>query len=266
MTYTANTIEAFSRWALDTGRADFSQPAPKAFTLSAAAELACRRRTMVKSRARDLIDSWASDHEELSHAHRLLESSAGCAVSRSRDAVWISLPTPESTASNAHALFLREFTEALKSAKFSTDLAYALAGAVEGMTDNLVQHCFDSAHSRGGFAAFRIRTRGMAFVVADLGRGALNSLRENAAWKHLDTDHAAIRAIVTQHASRRAGLGEGEGFKTLFKSLASLNGELRFRSGVATYTIEGTLDAVHGIAGFSDSIPGLFLGVRCRLS
>jgi hypothetical protein len=91
-------------------------------------------------------------------------------------------------------------------------------------------------------------------------------LHENPEWELLDSHHAAIRAIVTQQASRRSGLGAGEGYKQLFKSLAALDGELRFRTGDATFNVRGTLDSIHGSAGFSPFMPGLFVSVRCRLT
>lgn len=265
MTYTAESIEAFARWATDASGGPFSGSAPTGFTLSAAVELASRRQGVLSTGAIAQIDAWAAEHDELNHAIRLFSIATECGVSDSSDAVWLTLPARNSASLDAHEFFLRRFREALQAAGFPNGLAYGFAGALEGMTDNLCQHSFDAEHSRGGLAAFRIRRRAMAFVVADLGRGALASLRENTLWKGLNSDHSAIQAIITRHASRREGLGEGEGFKTLFKTLASHNGDLRFRSGGATYDISGNLDAVKGTAGFSDPIPGLQMSVRCRL-
>lgn len=266
MTFTPDTIENFARWAAEPDGTAFASPPPKNFTLGAAIELACRREGTSAVPGADVIDEWTSRHEELRIARALLRASAPCAITRAQDGVWLALPTKESLTSDAAALFLRAFTDALKGAGFSVDLAYALAGALEAMTDNLGQHCFDAVHRRGGLAAFRIRHRRMAFVVADLGRGALASLHENPQWQSLTTHHAAIQSIVTQHASRRVGLGPGEGFKQLFRSLAALDGELRFRSGDATFEIKGTLDSVQGAAGFSPPIPGLLVSVRCKLT
>lgn len=265
VTYTAESIEAFSRWATDVSGEPFTGPAPAGFTLSAAVELASRRLQKISAAAAAQIDAWATDHDELGHAIRLFSSATECGITESSDAVWLTLPDANSVKLDVHELFLRRFRECLQSAGFPNGLAYGFAGALEGMTDNLCQHCFDARHRQGGLVAFRIRRRGMAFVAADVGRGALASLHENTAWRHLDSDHAAIKAIVTQHASRREGLGDGEGFKTLFKTMASYNGDLRFRSGGATYEIAGSLDAVRGIGGFSDPIPGLQVSVRCRL-
>jgi hypothetical protein len=265
VTYTAESIEAFARWAMSASGGPFNGSAPTGFTLAAAVELASRRQVAIPADAISQIDSWANDHDELNHALRLFSLATECRVTESNDAVWLTLPAPNSASSDAHEFFLRRFREALQAAGFPNGLAYGFAGALEGMTDNLCQHCFDGVHKRGGLAAFRIRRRGMAFVVADLGRGALTSLRENTLWEHLDSDHAAIQAIITRHASRREGLGDGEGFKTLFKTMASHNGDLRFRSGGATYDISGSLDAIKGTAGFSDPIPGLQMSVRCRL-
>jgi len=252
--YTAESIEAFARWATDGSGDSFNGAPPTGFTLAAAVELASRRQVALSTSAGAQIDSWAANHDELNHAIRLFSLATECRISESNSA-----------GLDAYELFLRRFREALQAAGFPNGLAYGFAGALEGMTDNLCQHSFDGHHKRGGLAAFRTRKRGVAFVVADLGRGALASLRENTLWRHLASDHAAVQAIITQHASRREGLGDGEGFKILFKAMASHNGDLRFRSGGATYDISGDLDAVRGMAGFSDPIPGLQMSVRCRL-
>jgi hypothetical protein len=82
--------------------------------------------------------------------------------------------------------------------------------------------------------------RRFEFVVSDGGRGVLASLRSCPDYADL-VDHGEALRLTLQDGVSRYGKGtsHGKGFRPLFKGLANLNGELRFRSGDQALTIDG---------------------------
>jgi len=107
----------------------------------------------------------------------------------------------------------------------------------------------------------------MTYAVADVGRGVLDSLRENPQWRSLVNHSGALRAIIHEGATRRLSsyADEGEGFKTLLSSLAHLNGQLRFRSGDGLVTIDGQSQPHKEIERFVAFRLGVQVSVTCSL-
>jgi hypothetical protein len=105
----------------------------------------------------------------------------------------------------------------------------------------------------------------VSFSIADAGRGVLASLKENAIWANLSDSRGALLAILQKHASRRSGMGEGEGFKEVYRSIANLNGlvEVRSHDGRATLTNQGGGRQIReGFIGFA---PGFQLSICCSV-
>ena len=136
------------------------------------------------------------------------------------------------------SLFGNRFRKSLvEIGSFSNEFANGLGGALEEMVDNVFQHSTEE-QGRGALAvmAFEVGLRSFCFSVGDVGRGVLSSLRENARWKILSEDEAALDAVVVHHASRR-GADLGRGFELVVRTLADL-GAFRYRTGSAYVTIE----------------------------
>jgi hypothetical protein len=164
-----------------------------------------------------------------------------------------------------YQLYQERFVRSLKEAEFQRKFAEALAGAMADMTDNVIQHSLALPGEFSGFAGFHILPGYMAFAVIDVGQGVLASLSRSPTWAHLNTASDALQAAVFQHASSRPDQPEGEGFRTLFKSLADRNCRLRFRSDNAVLNIEDA--GMHREAAIASSPPlcGLQLSVCCTL-
>jgi hypothetical protein len=123
---------------------------------------------------------------------------------------------------------------------YSKPLATALSGALGEMADNVFRHSTEKeGEAAPGIVGFAVKGPEFEFVVADVGRGALASLRVISAWEHLTTAKMALDAIVTRGATRRSGQTQGGGFRDLFTALVDLAGELRLRSGDAAVTLDG---------------------------
>jgi len=175
---------------------------------------------------------------------------------------------PITTASwndNDYHLFESRFTAAVRQAGFGRK-STALAGAFFEMADNITQHSGPSSvNPARGILGYQVESEQMTFGVGDVGRGVLASLTENPAWKHIEESADALEAIVKDHASRRLGLGPGQGFLQVFKSLADMNGQLIFRSGDGLLTIAGQPDRRQASKGSAVFFPGFQLSVSCSV-
>jgi hypothetical protein len=165
----------------------------------------------------------------------------------------------------SYQLYQERFVRSLKEAEFQRKFAEALAGAMFEMTDNVVQHSLVSPGEFNGLAGYHVLPGYMAFAVIDVGQGVLASLSRSPRWVALQAASDALQAAVIQHASSRPDQPEGEGFRTLFKSLADRNCRLRFRSDNAALNIEDA--GMHREAAIASSPPlcGLQLSVCCTL-
>jgi hypothetical protein len=74
--------------------------------------------------------------------------------------------------------------------------------------------------------------------VIDSGRGALASLRSNAAWQNLSNETDALDAILTRGASRRAENSFGDGYRELFRAIIDHEFQILLWSGDAQTTVE----------------------------
>lgn len=136
------------------------------------------------------------------------------------------------------SLFLQRFVRGLqRSCRFSSPIAHAVAGAVEEMVDNVIQHS-GQGDEPTGVVGYTIGD-GFAFGVADLGIGVLASLKENPKWLQLDTSREALLAAVRDRATRRTNVAVGDGFDTVLRNISDLGCVLRFRSGDGSLTVDG---------------------------
>lgn len=121
-------------------------------------------------------------------------------------------------------------------AGFSRDFALALAKVFHELADNVNQHSklASSSDELTGLAGYHVQDGYIAFCVTDLGIGAYESLGSSSSWRHLKSAAEALKAIILDHASRRDGQGEGEGFKQVLRALADRNAMLRLRSDDAS--------------------------------
>jgi hypothetical protein len=150
-------------------------------------------------------------------------------------------------------------------AGLSGDWAAQMTAAVREMESNIHEH---SGAPATGMLAYRSVPGVFEFVVADLGLGVLATLREGADYSNL-TDHAeALRIALTDGASRLgAGQGRGYGFHELFVGLANRQASLRFRSGPAALTMDGTRPTLlHAQVASKAPLKGFFVSVTCRIT
>lgn len=134
--------------------------------------------------------------------------------------------------------FLDRFRRSLaQRLKLTSSTARALSAALEEMVDNVVEHS-GLGDAPVGVVAYEVGETRFAFAVADVGRGVLTSLRENARNAGVSTDGDALLAAVTRGSSRRAG-ADGTGFANLLRALADMEGRWAFRSGAARLVLEG---------------------------
>ncbi len=141
------------------------------------------------------------------------------------------------TDTDAQAFFGNRFRESLIAIGGFTDrFALELAGAMQEMIDNTFQHSTTHpGRAAPAVMGFEVAAQSFSFAVGDVGRGALDSLRENPQWATLPSDDDALHAIIVRHASRR-GPVEGTGFQQVVRALADL-GTFRLRSGSACVSI-----------------------------
>ncbi|HZL90413.1 MAG TPA: hypothetical protein VFB96_18750 [Pirellulaceae bacterium] len=159
--------------------------------------------------------------------------------------------------------FGKRLQYAAESAGFSNSISAGIAGAFQEMADNATTHSQAAATALGGY---QWGQNEFEFVVADVGIGVLQSLRTCSEFVSVN-DHAdALALAVTRGASRfGSGTGHGNGFRQLFTSLASLGGELRFRSGDQALTVAGeTLNKTGAQLSQRPEYRGFLVSARCR--
>jgi hypothetical protein len=162
--------------------------------------------------------------------------------------------------------FQERFKAAIRSNGFSVQLASALVGALKELVENVEQHSGIAGDRVDGLVGYQVHGARVTFSIGDTGCGVLASLHKNPDWALLKNSAAALTAIVHQRASRRIALGDGEGIKQLFKSLADLNGWLRFRSGDAFVELRGNGTARREARGTAVASAGLQIAVTCSLT
>jgi hypothetical protein len=169
---------------------------------------------------------------------------------------------PSSMQADDGSFFQDRFRRSLKVSGFGPASA-RLSAALGEMADNVLRHsgATETRPSRGIWG-YHVEPGWMCFVVADLGRGVLNSLRSNPKYQHLPTADDALFAAVRQSASRTDSAGTG--FLSVFKSLASYSGLLRFRSDDATLRLDGRTH-FHATRAKTPFLRGFQVEVSCSI-
>lgn len=161
------------------------------------------------------------------------------------------------------ALFQERFQVVLRQAGAERRFSYALAGALEEMASNAVEHANAPI---APVACFEVTKSSWQFTVTDVGRGTLSSIRENRAYSSLVTETEALKLVLQDGVSRTADSGRGRGFTQVFKALVDRRASLRFRSGGATARWDGQSPTAQSILfqglplsreGFHISVTGL---------
>jgi hypothetical protein len=157
-------------------------------------------------------------------------------------------------------LFMR-VTQAAKQAGFSVSTANQFQAAMNEMLSNAVEH---SSSPTPILAGYHVRPNIASFIVADMGRGVFDTLRENADHKDVADHCQAIRKALRDGVSRFRDT-RGNGFRPIFQALLENWGILRFRSRKGCLTMNGTgLDASQGINHFPPELPGFQVAVTCQ--
>lgn len=121
-------------------------------------------------------------------------------------------------------------------AGFGDRPAGQLSAALGELLSNVVEH---SQAVGTGIVAYQAHDNCFEFVVADQGVGALQSLRTNEKFTHLESDREALPLVLEDGCSRLSDPLRGRGFNDIFRGLANHSGTLRFRSGDAAVVIDG---------------------------
>lgn len=239
---------------------------PTGITLGAAIELICGAVSASQTgdnRLRAAATHWFGSIPTFSHTLAWIETGERPPVSPATSSpvadVW-AIEDEGDVTSAAWTLFQDRFRRSAAAHGFSSQLGAALSLAMREMGDNIFQH----AGGARGVVAFQLTKRAAFWSVADLGRGALARLRDNPTWQHLESAEAALTAIWRDHASSRVS-GGGSGFRQVERSIASLNGFLRFRSGDGVLELSGEAGTLQSTVRSSPSMPGFQLSICCGI-
>lgn len=263
------------RRAVDRGRIETAlQFVPTRISLAATIELACwfhASDARLDPRVVAQVAQWRQTHVNLDDAFTALSNET---VNTPGD--WATLPYEVRAVPSADqyadrnstfGIFAMRFARALREiGGFDSKLARALPRALKELVDNVLEHGSGTNTAPcSGLVGYEVTAGRAHFAVGDTGRGVLASLVTNPRYVHLRTAQDALRAIVQGHATRRTSVTEGNGIKEVFASLASLQGELRFRSIDAVLRMEGVDDffrvPIH--IGASPGLVGLQVSVSC---
>lgn len=243
-------------------------PTPLGFSVGAVVQLAVLL-DYLPPRLGSIIEQWSGECVALGNAIFVHRSGTPPVVSKVwephaleffpiRGLAWMENP-------QFHTLQSR-FVKGARNVGFG-NLADAFAGAMREMADNVTQHSgTNSASPEPGLLGYHVSKSHLTFTIADAGRGVLASLKDNPSWEALSSSKEALMAVTTKQASRRPGLGGGEGFKTIFQSIANLNGTVEFFSGDGFVRIIGTQHGRTAFSQFIGSAPGFQLTITCTLT
>lgn len=243
------------------------------FTLSGAMELFLSAMEE-KSSSNLLVEMEASAREGhpifnplLAEWHR--RSKAHCAedIHGTRSVEFFRIRDAASIQGTDFQLARERMSRSMGQAGFSKDFALALAKVFHEMADNVNQHSLSAACSDEltGLAGYYVADGYVAFCVADLGIGAWGSLGSSRSWGHLKSATEALKAIIVDHASRRDGQGEGDGFKQVLRALADRNAMLRLRSDDASVLLRPRDDQREAAFFSSPQLRGMQVSLACDL-
>jgi hypothetical protein len=143
--------------------------------------------------------------------------------------------------------------------------AQGIVGAIDELTSNIYEH---SEFPETGIVAHQTSSAGFEFAIADRGIGVLQSLRSCAEFSRLSDSGEALRlALLPGYSRFGINVGRGFGFRTLFLTLAGMNGLVRFRIDNYALTLEGRAARLESarIVQKAD-FRGFCISVLCRKS
>ena len=159
--------------------------------------------------------------------------------------------------------FLMAARRATTVAQFPAREGAQIVAAMRELRSNIDEH---SGAPGSGIVAFKAGIPGhFEFVVADQGRGVLDSLRSSQEYAGLNSHARALRLALEEGESRKGrGIGNGNGFRPIFAGLADMRGRLRFRSGDHALVIDGRFDLTTAAIAQKAMLPGFIAMVSCR--
>jgi len=246
-------------------------PMPPTATLGAACEFACALEAWHRTGQRDLetegmaLVAACPPLALALNALRRPANEAPCNEFGAPELEFWNIRSADDVCDTASALYLDRFRRSLDRAGFHTRVAHALSKALAEMADNIVAHSLAPGGALHGLIAYHVDTGWMSFAAADIGCGVLASLRSSSEWSALSTAEQALDAAVRTGASRRIGEGPGTGFGTVHRSIASLNGVLRFRSDDAQLTLDGSAGSLRARGRRVARLGGLQVTVTASL-
>jgi hypothetical protein len=133
--------------------------------------------------------------------------------------------------------FIGRLIDGAMQAGFDGDAGKGFAGAFGELQDNACQH---SQAPQTALVGYRWDEGEFEMVIADSGIGILASIRSHPDYRNLNDHGEALKVALSSGETRFGrGSGHGTGFDTVFRSLASLRGTLRFRSGDHSLELDG---------------------------
>jgi hypothetical protein len=239
---------------------------PTGVTLGAAIELICGAVSASRTgddKLRGAATRWFGSIPTFAHALAWIGEGQRPPISHPTSSpvadVW-AIEDEDDVTDKEWTLFQDRFRRSAAAHGFSSQLGAALSLAMREMGDNIFQH----AGGARGVVAFQLCRRAAFWSVADLGRGALARLRDNPRWASLESAEAALTAIWRDHASSRE-TGGGSGFRQVDRSIASLNGFLRFRSGDGVLELSGESGRLQSTVRSSPPMSGFQLSICCGM-
>jgi anti-sigma regulatory factor (Ser/Thr protein kinase) len=263
-----NPIDIIDRVLAERGPAGIRRPLRKDFlgaTLPTRIELAAIRAHWRQSRGVDLAAELQADREVWEFtddphtawfAGFEVPNGEACAIPPRLSSGW--------AAGAPFGLFQERFKTALVSAGAPRPFAYGLAGALDEMASNAVEHAGAPVPP---VAAYEVRRDGWSFGVTDLGVGLLRTLGRNPKLSaDLGDDVAALKSAVRDGVSCTGVPGRGTGFGNMFRALADRGCSIRLRTSGATARWQGISPAAHQLtyllaperAGFHVQVEGGF--------
>jgi hypothetical protein len=177
-----------------------------------------------------------------------------------------SVATTNNFQDQAWITFQENFVRRLRSCGFEKNFSFALAGAFNELAENIADHSAAADQSMAaGVIGYHIMPGEAHFAVGDIGRGALESLRENPRWDGLENCTQALEAILWSHATRKQTSPQGGGFNQVWKSFLDRNGTLMIHSGDGYARALVTSDGREQIAGFRSFLRGFRVFGSCFL-
>lgn len=156
--------------------------------------------------------------------------------------------------------FLMRVSAAIKNSGFDTRTKQAIMATFGEFRSNVIEH---AGRNDGVLVAFHSYLTSFELVIADRGRGVLDSIKEIPAHENLNDVGQALKLTVTDGVSRHNDPQRGHGFSHLFEGLANRFNHIRLRSGDHALEVfrENNAPPTERISQKAH-IPGLFIYAR----